>query len=33
VIEMQDANHFVFIRDEAFVLSEVRAFLKRLPSN
>jgi pimeloyl-ACP methyl ester carboxylesterase len=31
VIEMQGANHFVFIRDEAFVLSEVREFLKRLP--
>ena len=31
VIEMQGANHFVFIHDETFVLSEVRAFLKRLP--
>jgi non-heme chloroperoxidase len=33
VIEMPGANHHLFISDEAFVLSEVRAFLKRLPSN
>ena len=31
VIDMPGANHFLFISDEAFVLSEVRAFLKRLP--
>jgi hypothetical protein len=30
---MPGANHFLFISDEAFVLSEVRAFLKRLPSD
>jgi pimeloyl-ACP methyl ester carboxylesterase len=33
VIEMQATNHFLFMSDEAFVLGEVRAFLKRLPSN
>lgn len=33
VIDMPGANHFLFISDEAFVLSEVQAFLKRLPSD
>ena len=32
VIEMPGANDFLFISDAAFILSEVRAFLKRLPS-
>ena len=32
-IEMPGVNHYVFISDEGFVLDEVRAFLKRLPSN
>jgi pimeloyl-ACP methyl ester carboxylesterase len=33
VIEMPGANHFVFISEEGFVLTQVRAFLQRLPSN
>jgi pimeloyl-ACP methyl ester carboxylesterase len=33
VIDMQNANHFLFMTDEAFVLDEVRTFLKRLPSD
>jgi hypothetical protein len=32
-IDMPDANHFLFITEEALVLSEVRTFLERLPSN